>query len=89
MNYTAHARARAQQRSIPQVAIDALLEFGSERRRGGASVLFMDKASRALARQALGERAYLSIADKLNAYVVVGDDGRIVTAARRLKRLRF
>ena len=89
MHYTAHARARVQQRSIPQVAIEALLEFGHERRRGGASVLFMDRAARQRAADALGRRAYARLAPKLDSYLVVADDGLIVTAVRRLKRLRF
>jgi len=55
---------RAQQRGIPPAALQVLIDFGSERRRGGASELFMDKEARALARRALGECLYRRIAGK-------------------------
>lgn len=89
MDYTLHGLARARQRSIPQTAIELIMDFGRERRRGGASVLFMDRAARQRAADALGRRAYARLAPKLDSYLVVADDGLIVTAARRLRRLKF
>jgi hypothetical protein len=87
--YTNHAQARCQQRGIPQEAVDALLAFGNTRRHHGADVFYLDKRARAQAAAALGERRYRRIEKALDSYLVVGDDGRIITAAHRLQRLKF
>lgn len=86
--YTAHATARCQQRSIPAEAVDALMAYGELKRHRGADVYYLDKESRARAARALGRR-YLTIEKALNSYVVVGDDGAIITAAKRCRRLKF
>ena len=49
----------------------------------------MDRAARARVSAALGRRAYARIADRLGAYVVIADDGAVVTAAHRQRRLKF
>ena len=42
-----HAQVRSQQRAIPEMMIDLLLQFGcSERASPGACKMFFDKASR-------------------------------------------
>jgi hypothetical protein len=87
--YTNHAQARCQQRAIPQEAVDALLAYGNTRRHDGADVFFLDKRSRARAAEALGPSRYRRIERALDTYLVVSDDGRIVTAAHRLQRLKF
>lgn len=85
---TRHAEVRCNQRGIQQDVVDAILKFGREHERNGAFVLFMDKAAHAKARKVLGKQ-YARIADRLNVYLIVGDDGSIVTAAQRMSRLKY
>lgn len=86
--YTAHAIARCQQRSIPFEAVDALLAYGDRKRHRGADVYYLTKSSRSRVARALGTE-YRRLEQALDAYVVVGDDGAIITAAKRLQRLKF
>lgn len=82
-----HAEMRCQQRGIRAEIVDILLAYGRRRFSHGAEVYFMDKRARARARAELG-RAYARIADRLDTYVVVAEDGRLITAAKRLRRMR-
>lgn len=77
-----HARVRMQQRSIPQVVIDLLLDFAEPVPAGGGCELFRFNAeSWTEAFRASGARA--GRMDRYrNAYAVVGADGLVVTAAR-------
>lgn len=86
---TNHAQVRCQQRGIPQEAVDALLAYGNTRRHHGADIYFLDKRGRSRVEAALGRNLFCRIEKALNAYLVVSDDGGIVTAAHRLQRLRF
>ncbi len=86
--YTNHAQARCQQRSISADAVDALMAYGELKRRSGADVYFLTKRARARANRGLGER-YRVLEKALNSYVVVSDDGAIITAAKRHHRLKF
>ncbi len=87
--YTRHAETRCQQRGIRSEVVDALMAYGRRRTRHGADVYFMDRATRERARADLGRIDYGRIADRLDAYLVVSDDGQVITAAKRLKRLKF
>lgn len=89
MNLSNHASARIQQRGIPYAAVDAILAYGRRRRHQGADVYFLDKASRGRMAQSLGSKAYSKLERSLNSYLVVGDDGTVITAAHRLGRLKF
>ncbi|WIJ25788.1 hypothetical protein [Devosia sp. RR2S18] len=82
-----HAQARIRQRGLKAEALDALITYGSYRRRGGAELVFMDKKARARAKDGLGVKAFARIESSFNTYVVVGDEGTLVTCAKRLKRL--
>ena len=87
--FTRHAQTRAQQRGIQRDVAETLLTYGTARVRHDAEVVFMDKAARAAARKAMGEKAYAKLADRLDCYLVVAADGAIVTCAHRTERLRF
>lgn len=89
MNMTHHAEARIQQRGIPYAAVDAILSYGRRRRHRGADVYFLDKQSRGRMAQALGSKVYSKLERSLNSYLVVSDDGAVITAAHRLGRLKF
>jgi hypothetical protein len=86
--YTAHAQARCQQRSISSEVVDALLSYGERRRHQGADVYYLTKAARTRAAGALGTR-YQRMEKALNSYIVVGDDGQVITAGHRYRRLKF
>ena len=86
--YTAHAQTRCQQRAIPHEVVDTLLAYGERRRHRGADVYFLDKPARSRAAAALGNR-YTRLEKRLNTYLVVSDDGQLITAGRRLTRLKF
>ena len=84
MKMTHHAEARAQQRGIPYAAMDAILAYGRRRRHNGADVYFLDKKSRGRLVRELGDKVYSRLERSLNSYLVVGDDGAVITAAHRL-----
>ncbi|MHA3793041.1 hypothetical protein [Sphingomonas sp. YL-JM2C] len=84
-----HARSRSQQRSIRPEAIDAILAFGASRRRGGADVYFLDRDARTRAERELGADRYRRLGKLLDSYVVMGDDGTLITVAHRYHRLKF
>jgi hypothetical protein len=85
--YTHHAEVRCKQRGIRPEVVETILAYGRQRRRHGADVYFMDSSSRKRARSQLGRIGYARIADRLDAYLVMSDDGQMVTAAIRLRKL--
>ena len=86
---TFHAKKRMQQRAIPPFVIDLLETCGSERRVGGASKLFFDKAARKrLMHHVGGQRGLRVVEQWLSVYAIVADDGQIVTTAHTVKRNR-
>lgn len=87
--YTAHARARLQQRAIPDEAVDVLLAYGEHRRRKGADVYFLTKSGRQRCQVAVGKEAYSRLSRALDTYLVMSDDGQLITAAHRQQRLKF
>lgn len=76
---TRHGAVRSQQRSIPQHVIDLLIDFGAEAAAGrGCHRYFFTKRTWALFSEHLGHPAK-EFERFRSAYVVVGDDGQIVT----------
>jgi hypothetical protein len=88
LTQTAHFEARVRQRGIRSDVVDTILDFGSCRRVGGADSYFMDKTARAMARSALGAKAYAQLEHQLDLYIIAGDDGSLVTVAHRLQRCK-
>ena len=91
MHYTEHARSRMQQRTIPPQVVEHILDFGCAARCPGkdgarADVYFMDRRGRAALGNAIGEDRYAQVEGKLNAFVVIGDEGCVVTVGRQTKR---
>ena len=84
-----HARARLQQRAIRREAVETLLAYGERQRRNGADVYFLRRDSRARVIGALGRRRYNRLSRSLDSYLVMSDDGELITAAHRLRRLKF
>jgi hypothetical protein len=88
LHETRHATARRQGRGIPPFVVNLLVEQGACARHDGADVFYIDKEARRRIRRALGDRIHAALESYLDAYVVLGDDGRVVTAAWRTRRLR-
>ena len=84
-----HAEAKYQQRGIRPEVVNALFEFGRVEHRMGADVYLMDRGARDVARKTIGREGYGRLSDRLNAYLVVSNDGVLIAAGKRLKRLRF
>lgn len=86
--YTHHAEIRCQQRGIKAEVVDAILAYGRRKRRHGADVYFMDGIARVRAESDLG-KGYSQIADRLDTYLVISDSGKVITAAKMLRKLKF
>ena len=85
---TKHAHTRSQQRSIPPLMIDLLLQLGAtEKALGGVSKMFFDKASRRRLHAYAGPLASL-LEQHLDIYAVVGDDQKIITVGHRSELIR-
>lgn len=84
-----HAEVRCQQRGIRPAVVATLLEYGRRERRRGAEICFMDRSARQRAHRELGHDAYTRLVGRLDRYLVVADDGHIITAAPRLRRVKF
>lgn len=85
---TSHAQERLQQRAIPSLVLDLLEECGSIARTRDGESLFFDKAARRRLRHRLGgERGMRMIEPWLGIYAVVGDQGLVITAGHRQRRL--
>jgi|tagenome__1003787_1003787.scaffolds.fasta_scaffold15925193_2 hypothetical protein len=88
MELTNHARIRQQQRGIPPMVIELLIKFGACEKAGdGTSKYFLDgRSSRQL--QAYAGQLFRLIEEYLNCYAVVCPEGRVVTVAHRIKRIK-
>lgn len=88
MSMTHHAKVRSQQRGIPPLVVDLLLQFGvHERAPGGVSKVFLDKHARRRLESYVGTLAP-QIEQHLNVYLVVNGDNQVITAAPRTERIR-
>lgn len=87
MHLSKHAQIRSQQRAIPPMLIDLLLQFGSSERSGsGVTKMYFDKTSRRKVRAYAGPLGGL-LNEYLDVYAVVTDDLRVITAGHRSQRI--
>lgn len=82
---TYHAQVRMQQRGIPPLIVQWLLEFGASEVSHGAVRRYFDKRARKRLASHVGHQVVDRLGDLLDLYVVEGD-GRLVTAGHRTKR---
>lgn len=88
MNVTHHANTRSQQRAIPPMMIDLLLQFGKRESAGsGVAKLFFDKPARRRVAAYAGPLASL-LDEHLDLYAVVGQDMQVITVGNRFERIR-
>ncbi len=85
---THHAAVRSQQRGIPPLIMDLIIKYGCLTRIMGADVYSLDKHSRKTMIKEIGEIAYKRLRDLLDIFVVVADDGHVITTGKRFKRIR-
>lgn len=87
MSRSRHALKRMQQRSVSRNAIDIIMDFGHSARSHRAERLYFTKTSRRRLNSALGDDA--KHYDRfLNMYLVLGDDGSVITVGHRTRRFR-
>ena len=88
MNATKHARTRCQQRGIPLIAIDLVLQFGSRERAGdGCSKVFLDKKDRRRL-EAYAGALTKQLQPFMDIYLVVSPEEHIITAAHRIEKIK-
>lgn len=86
---TFHAKGQRQRRAGLPLIEALILDYGMRIRRHGADVVYLDKAARKQIRREVGGDRSLRVVERwLNTYLVVGDNGQIITNARRTRRIR-
>ncbi|MBD9639859.1 hypothetical protein IB277_26555 [Ensifer sp. ENS07] len=86
MQLTDHARRRSSQRNIPTNIIATICAYGAELKApGGARKVLLDRGSIELAADG-NARKRSELERYLQAYLVIGDDGRVITVARQRRR---
>lgn len=87
MQLSRHANERSQQRAIPEMMIDLLLQFGSSESAGsGVSKVFFDKTSRRRVKAYAGSLAGL-LEEHLDVYAVVSSEMKVITVGHRTERI--
>ena len=88
MQLSRHASERRQQRAIPEMMIDLLLQFGSSERAGpGASKMFFDKISRRRVKAYAGPLAAM-LEEHLDVYAIVSTEMTVITVGHRTERVQ-
>lgn len=88
ISLTNHAQARLQQRGIPPLVVENLLDFGRQMHdHRGATLLYFDHRARRHLERQLPRDNYRRIEAHLDAYAVLAADGTIVTVGHRTRRL--
>lgn len=84
---TKHAQICSQQRCIPPLVLDLLLQFGATESAGdGANKVFFDKPARRRVQAYAGALAPL-LNEHLDFYAVVGKNDQVITVGHRLERI--
>ncbi len=83
-----HAHKRFQQRASPPLVVGLLEQYGSTFRSGDGDILCFDRKARKRLSHALGgPRGLKPFECYLSAYVVLSDDGTLVTGGHRFHRI--
>ncbi len=86
---TAHAAKRQQTRAIPTLWESLVLDHGTRVHSSGADIVYLDKAARKRIRHEVGGDRGMRVFDRYwNAYLVVADDGGIITTGFRTRRIK-
>jgi hypothetical protein len=88
---TQHGQQQHQRRATPGLFECLLLDHGTRTRSHGADLVFLDKAARKRIRSAVGGDRGLRVFERYmhaNSYLIVADDGRIVTTGYRTNHVK-
>lgn len=89
ISLTRHAAIRMQQRTVPPLVVEWLLEYGAtERSGGGTQMHYFTKDSRRRLAKRVGDQIINRLSALLDAYVVVGSDGVVITVGHRCRRIQ-
>ena len=89
MELTRHATERMQQRGIPPLILDACIDYGSYQHTGrGATLYYFDKRARRRLERKWGRPITRRLSKYLDTYVVIGENGAIITMGKRFKRIK-
>jgi len=85
---TLHAQKRCQQRAIPNMVLDLLIDIGNIKyNKGGATIFYLSKTGKDHARRLLKSMHFSQTDHCLNAYLVMASDGSIITTGHLYKRI--
>lgn len=89
LNWTRHSEVQRQRRATPTIFESLVLDRGTHVRSHGADIVFLDKAAKKRIRHEVGGDRGMRIFERwMNSYLVVADNGQIITAARRTRRVK-
>ena len=87
MENTHHATTRSQQRGVPPLIVDLLLQFGArEHISEGLEILYFDQRSKKRLHSYAG-KLIGKLNEQLDSYAMISG-GRIVTVGARYKRIK-
>lgn len=86
-NRTKHFAKRSQKRSICDVVIQALLQYGEQRssKNGIDSLIFTKKALTDI-KNDHGPSVFKACEERRNTYIIVSDEGTLITVARSYRK---
>ena len=82
-----HSKKRRQQRGIPKLIIEWLLEFGEVVRLHGSDLYYFSNKSKKAIRHYAGRRILQLMKRYMDAYLIF-KDGYVVTTGHRYKKIR-
>lgn len=86
MQNTIHSSIRAQQRGVPPIIVDLLLQYGArEHDAKGCEVIYFDKKSKKKVETYVGG-LFGKLDEHMDAYAVIAS-GKVVTVGNRFKRI--
>ena len=84
----AHAQVRAQQRGVPPLILEWLVEYGATQPdQHGAELRYFDHAARRRLSRAVGHKVVDLLGQLLDMYAVMSNDGVVITTGYRFKRI--
>lgn len=84
---TKHASTRCQQRAVPPIVVDWLLEYGAVAHdHRGAEVRFFDKKGKKRLSSSVGERVVSRLGNVLDTYLIT-KGSTVITIGYRFKRI--
>lgn len=86
MTSTSHAQKRIQQRGVPPIIVDLLMQFGTRISAGeGTEICYFDRKARRFVHAYAGG-LFSRLSEQLDAYAVVSGE-KVVTVGSRFKKL--